>query len=77
VVYNKPTHGLDALTQTAIRRRIAAQAEAGVACLLISPDLDELLALCDRIFVMRDGRLLGPLANDRDARHAAAALMAG
>jgi len=77
VIYNKPTHGLDAATQAAIRRRVAAQAEGGVACLLISPDLDELLLLCDRIFVMRDGRLLGPLANDGDTRRAAAALMAG
>jgi simple sugar transport system ATP-binding protein len=77
VIYNKPTHGLDALTQSTIRRRIAVQAEAGVACLVISPDLDELLLLCDRIFVMRDGRLLGPLANESGTRHAVAALMAG
>jgi simple sugar transport system ATP-binding protein len=77
VIYNKPMHGLDAMTQAAIRRRIAAQAAAGVACLLISPDLDELLLLSDRIGVLREGRLLGPLPNGPGARHAVAALMAG
>jgi simple sugar transport system ATP-binding protein len=77
VIYNKPTHGLDAVTQAATRQRILAQAEAGVAGLLISPDLDELLLLADRIFVMRDGRLYGPIAGGDGARHAAADLMAG
>ena len=77
VVTHKPTHGLDARTQDATRRRIAEQAARGVACLLISPDIDEILLLADRIAVMRDGRLLGPLPNGAGARHAVAALLAG
>ena len=77
VIYNKPMHGLDAMTQTAIRQRIAAQAASGVACLLMSPDLDEILSLSDRIGVMRAGRLLGPLPNGPGARQAVATLMAG
>ena len=60
VVYNKPTHGLDLKTTLAIRRRIRELAtDGGVAAVLISTDLDELLALCDRIGVMFQGRLLG------------------
>ncbi len=76
-IFNKPTHGLDALTQAATRRRIAARAEAGVACLLISPDLDEIFCLAHRIFVMREGRLLGPVPSDGAARQAVEALLAG
>ncbi len=61
-----PTRGLD-LTATAhvhaVFRRAAA---AGVAVLLISSELDELAALCDRSFVLYRGRLLGPVgASDR------------
>ena len=37
VIYNKPTHGLDAMTQAATRRRIAERAAAGVAGVVISP----------------------------------------
>jgi simple sugar transport system ATP-binding protein len=77
VIFNKPTHGLDALTRAATRRRIAARAGAGVACVLISPDLDEIFSLAHRIFVMREGRLLGPLPNEGAARPAVEALLAG
>jgi ABC-type uncharacterized transport system ATPase subunit len=64
VVYNKPTHGLDLKTTLAIRRRIRELAtDDGVAAVLISTDLDELLALCDRIGVMFQGKLLGIVEN--------------
>lgn len=64
VVYNKPTHGLDLKTTLAIRRRIQELAtDDGVAAVLISTDLDELLALCHRIGVMFQGRLLGIVEN--------------
>jgi general nucleoside transport system ATP-binding protein len=57
VVFNKPTHGLDARSASASRERILALARAGSAAVLISHDLDELLGLCDRIAVMLDGRI--------------------
>ena len=64
VVYNKPTQGLDAKTTVAIRRRIRRLAsEDGVAAVLMSNDLEELLDLCDRIGVMSGGRLVGIVDN--------------
>ena len=59
VVFNKPTYGLDMQNIAASRDRIRAMAEAGMAVLLISTDLDELIELCDRIAVMADGRISG------------------
>jgi len=57
VVYNKPTAGLDAKTTLAVRARIRDMARSkGVAALLISTDLDELLELCDRVAVLYRGR---------------------
>jgi len=60
VVYHNPTQGLDLRTANAIRDRILRMAhEGGVAGVLISPDLDELLLLCERIAVLAGGRLRG------------------
>ena len=52
VIYNKPTYGLDVRNTASARRRIAEAAAAGVATILISTDLDEILELADRIAVM-------------------------
>ena len=64
VVFNKPTYGLDMQNITASRRRIRAIADQGVAVVLISTDLDELIELADRIMVMDAGRITGTVAND-------------
>jgi len=75
VVYNKPTHGLDVRTTLWVRQRIQAQATAGVAALIISPDLDELLALCDDVAVLSRGRLAGMVRNGPGAAARIGALM--
>jgi simple sugar transport system ATP-binding protein len=77
VIYAKPTAGLDAQNSHATRRRIKAAAEAGVATILISTDLDELIALSDRICVMSRGRIVGTVARSDDARHEIGELMLG
>lgn len=77
VVLNKPTHGLDVRHTTATRNRIAAIADAGIAVLLISTDLEELLDVSDRVAVMAAGRFTGIVANDADARARIGALMIG
>lgn len=61
VVYNKPTYGLDAKTAAVVLARIVAQANQGTVAVLISTELDELIATCDRIGVMHQGRLTGIL----------------
>ena len=59
VVFNKPTHGLDVRTIAAVRQRIRALASDGVAIMVISNDLDELLDLCSRVIVLDAGRIAG------------------
>ena len=77
VVYNKPTYGLDVRNTASARRRIAEAAAAGVATILISTDLDEILELADRIAVMSRGRIVGIVANDGDARARIGEMMVG
>lgn len=65
VIFNKPTYGLDMQNITASQQRIRAIADDGMAVLLISTDLDELLELADRIAVMDRGEICGTIENDR------------
>jgi general nucleoside transport system ATP-binding protein len=77
VVYNKPTYGLDLRTTQAVRERIRAGAERGVTALVISTDLEELLAICDRIAVLSRGRLAGVVENGPGAEPRVGELMVG
>jgi len=77
VIYAKPTYGLDVHNIMATRRRIREAADRGVATILISTDLEELLELADRIAVMSHARLVGTIANDNAARERVGALMVG
>jgi simple sugar transport system ATP-binding protein len=70
-----PTRGLDIAATTQVRATLVDAVRAGAGVLLISTDLDELTALCARLFVLYRGRLRGPVAPDDRAR--IAALMAG
>ena len=64
-------------TIQAVRAQIRDQAERGVAALLISTDLEELLDLCDRIAVLYRGRITGVVENGRDAEERIGELMLG
>ena len=77
VIFAKPTYGLDLQNIRSSRERIARAADQGVAVLLISTDLDELLALSDRIAVMAAGRIVGIVLNGPDARNEVGELMSG
>ena len=56
IVCNKPTNGLDIKTAQFVLRTLREQADTGKAVLLISSELDELLAISDRIGVICNGR---------------------
>lgn len=77
VIYNKPTYGLDVNNIQFARRAIREQADRGIATVLISTDLDEILELSDRIGVMLRGRMVGIVDNDRDAQRRVGELMIG
>jgi len=65
LVVVQPTRGLDIAAVEAVRAKLRAQRDAGCAVLLISLDLDEVLALADRLLVMFEGRFTAAL--DRGA----------
>jgi ABC-type uncharacterized transport system ATPase subunit len=59
----QPTRGVDVGAVERIHAALAEARQAGQALLLVSADLDELLALCDRIAVIYRGRLVGLVDN--------------
>jgi general nucleoside transport system ATP-binding protein len=77
VIFNKPTYGLDLANTLATRQRVREVAARGMAVLLISTDLEELLSMCDRIAVMSGGALVGTVENSSDARTKVGRLMIG
>ena len=77
LVAAQPTRGLDVAGIAAIQEQIVAQRGAGVGVLLISEDLDELLALSDRLIVMYEGRIAARLDPAATTRAEVGAAMAG
>jgi ABC-type uncharacterized transport system ATPase subunit len=59
VVAAQPTRGVDLGAVAKIHERLRAAASAGAGVLVVSADLDELLALCHRIVVLLRGRIVG------------------
>ncbi len=58
VLAHSPCRGLDVRAAADVQRRLLAAREAGAAILLVSDDLEEVLALSDRVGVLNLGRLV-------------------
>jgi simple sugar transport system ATP-binding protein len=65
IVADQPTRGLDIGAAQAVARRLLEARGRGAGVVLVSEDLDEILALSDRIVVMHDGRLAPAETRDR------------
>ena len=65
LIIDEPTVGIDVRTKGNLHELIWELAGQGLAVLLISSDMPEMVHLADRIVVMRDGRIVGELDNSR------------
>ncbi len=77
LICHKPTQGLDVLTAQFVLRMLQEQTEQGLAVILISAELAELLALSDRIGVMYNGCMLDIIPRDKADRETIGRLMLG
>jgi ABC-type uncharacterized transport system ATPase subunit len=77
LLIDQPTRGVDIGAQESIHAEIMRQREAGKAILVISVQLDELIALADRILVMFGGTIMGEISGDRVVEEEIGMLMAG
>ena len=76
LVASQPTRGVDVGSIEYIHKRIVEARDEGTAVLIVSSELDEVLALADRVAVMFQGRMVGPF-DAPVAKDAIGRLMAG
>jgi ABC-type sugar transport system ATPase subunit len=77
LLLDEPTQGIDVAGRADLHAKARALAAGGAAVLVVSSDLEELLALSDRIAVLRRGRLAGTLTGDERTKERVLALALG
>jgi ABC-type uncharacterized transport system ATPase subunit len=77
LIASQPTRGLDVGSIEYIHRRIIEKRDKGTAVLLVSPELDEVMGLSDRIAVMYEGRIVDILPAGQVSKEELGLLMAG
>ncbi|MGJ4948210.1 sugar ABC transporter ATP-binding protein [Bradyrhizobium sp. HKCCYLS20291] len=69
LIFDEPTRGIDVGAKQEIYDMLRRLADAGVAILMISSDMEEVIGVSDRIAVMHEGRISGFLARSEFSEH--------
>jgi ribose transport system ATP-binding protein len=75
LIVDEPTVGIDVRTKANLHDLIWELVGQGLGIILISSDMPEMVRLADRILVMREGRLMGEIANDHEYGHTSEQIM--
>ncbi|MFO1067485.1 MAG: sugar ABC transporter ATP-binding protein [Geminicoccaceae bacterium] len=75
LIMDEPTRGIDVGAKSEIHRLMSELAGQGLAILMISSELPEVLGMSDRVLVMREGRLVGEFARAEATQEAVAGAM--
>ena len=59
LIFDEPTKGIDVGTKSEIYKMMRRLAESGIIVIVVSSEMPELLAVCDRIMVMAEGKVRG------------------
>ncbi|MEO5325038.1 sugar ABC transporter ATP-binding protein [Mesorhizobium sp. CC13] len=77
MIMDEPTRGIDVGAKAEIHRLLRKLARRGVGIIVISSEMPELIGLCDRVLVVREGRIAGELAADELGEEAIIMLASG
>jgi ribose transport system ATP-binding protein len=77
IIFDEPTRGIDVGAKREIYDIMRGLADAGVAILMISSDMEEVIGVSDRIAVMHEGRISGTLARAEFSEHSVLQLAVG
>jgi ribose transport system ATP-binding protein len=77
LIFDEPTRGIDIGAKGEIYRLMRELAEAGVAIIMISSDMEEVLGVSDRIAAMHEGAIAGILERDEFSEEAVMNLCVG
>ena len=65
MIFDEPTRGIDVGAKSEIYKLMRGLADSGVAVMMISSDMEEVIGVSDRIAVMHEGRVAGTLSRDQ------------
>lgn len=65
IIFDEPTRGIDIGAKEEIYKFMVQLAEEGKYVLMVSSDMPELIAMCDRVIVMRQGEIVGEIDHDQ------------
>jgi ribose transport system ATP-binding protein len=77
LLLDEPTRGIDVAAKEEIYRILRQLADGGMAIVMVSSELPELLALCDRVLVLREGAIAGGVEGPGLSQEAILRLAAG
>jgi ribose transport system ATP-binding protein len=77
LILDEPTRGIDVGAKAEIYRHMATLAAEGIAIIMVSSDMEEILGMSDRVVVMHEKRVKGVLARDELSQERIATLMTG
>lgn len=63
MLFDEPGRGVDVQAKRQIYEIIWAQADRGLSSIVVSTELEDLVECCDRILVLRDGKIAGEFVN--------------
>jgi ribose transport system ATP-binding protein len=61
LILDEPTRGIDVNAKKEIYHFVNSLIKSGVSCILLSSELEEIIGLCTRVLVMREGRIVGEM----------------
>jgi len=65
LIVDEPTRGIDVGTKSEVHRLLSQEAAKGMAIIMVSSELPEVLGMADRVLVMREGLLVGEYTRDQ------------
>lgn len=77
LILDEPTRGIDVGSKSEIHRLMSTLAQQGLAVIMISSELPEILGMSDRVLVMREGRVMGELDRTEASQEAIMKLATG
>jgi ABC-type sugar transport system ATPase subunit len=77
LILDEPTRGIDMNAKSEIYRLIFELAANGMAIMMISSEMEEIIGVADRVIVMREGRIAGELNGNQIAESSVMALALG
>lgn len=63
LILDEPTRGIDVNAKRELYHFITSLAQTGISCILISSEIEEIIGLCNRVIVMREGKITGELTD--------------